>query len=107
MAYTFEKLDGCHFFGIWPEQIEDACTTCEDVLERYGLGSEIDDVYEFAEEHLHELLIGDQTHLSNQICDALFYELKVVLNRNFPDLNVDYYVNGSLDTNFYIEGEPV
>lgn len=106
MAYTYERLDGCHFFGIWPEYIERACTTCEDVLKTYDLENFIDDLYEGAEETLKCYYIGKYDHLSNTICNALFNELAFILRQRRKDLDVDYFVNGD-DTHFYINGEEV
>lgn len=99
-------MSTCTFLGIWPEQIEDAGETADQVCGKYNIDA--DRFWDTVAYHYEHMLLDGHVpydDLSNYICDIIFSELRYELE----DLGVecDYYVNGTLDTSFYIDGEQV
>ena len=94
------------FLGIYPEQIQDADDTVEEVCKMYGIDAD-SQVWDFVEEDFKECIFdGD---LSNMIVYYIFRNLKAALveSGKLDEEQIDWYINGTLDTNFYIDGEQV
>lgn len=85
---------------IYPEMIADAYELCEKILKDYGYTDQ--DFFSYVQQDLDEL---ELKNLSNRLVDIMFNITKDLIKQKKPDEDVDYYVNGTLDTNFYINGE--
>ena len=95
------------FLGIYPEQIQDADETVEYVCKEHGIDSD-SQVWEFVERDFKENIF-DGDDLSDVIVCYIFRNLKAALveSGKFTEEQIDWYINGTLDTNFYIDGEQV
>ena len=95
----------CSYLGIYPKQIEDAGDTLDDVCREFGIDA--DDVWEWVNSEFYELFnIPDFTHFSNGVVGIIFSCLMEALVRKGVDRErLDCYINGVLDTSFYIDGE--
>ena len=94
----------CKYLGIWPEQIEDAGDVLDSACKQRGIDA--DEVWEWVEQEFNERFgISDYNHISNVIVGIIFDCLKEALNNK--GFVCDYYINGTLDTSFYIDGEEV
>lgn len=96
----------CNFLGIRPEQINSAGETADWACEKYNINANrFWDIVVYDYEHM--ILDGQIPcdELSNYICDIIFSEL---LNE-LQDIGIEcsFYINGTLDTHFYIDGEQV
>ena len=85
---------------IYPEMITDAYDLCEDILKDYGVTEQ--EFFEFVQQDLDEFDLKD---LSNRLVRIMFNITRDLIKEKKPDEDVDYYVNGTLDTHFYINGE--
>ena len=93
----------CTWLGIYPEQIEDAGETLDACCKEYGIDA--DEVWDWVLQEFRERYgLPFHDHISNAIVGIIFDCAKEALCRKGVD-DVDYYVNGTLDTNFYIGGE--
>lgn len=83
----------CQFFRIYTDEIEDAAKECEAAMEKLGFTvDEIDDMYDFAKESFED--IGDLSNITNSIISCLFRHTETSIHEKFPNLRVDYYVDG-------------
>lgn len=87
---------------IYPEMITDAYSLCEDILKDYGVTEQ--EFFEFVQQDLDEFDLKD---LSNRLVRMMFNITRDLIKEKKPNEDVDYYVNGTLDTHFYINGEQV
>lgn len=86
-------ITACQFFHIYTEEIEDAAKECEAAMEKLGFTvDEIDDMYDFAKESFED--IGDLSDITNSIISCLFRHTETSIHEKFPNLRVDYYVDG-------------
>lgn len=85
---------------IYPEMITDAYSLCEEILKDYGYTEQ--DFFSYVQQDLDEF---ELTNLSNRLVDMMFNITRDLIEQKKPDEDVDYYVNGTLDTHFYINGE--
>ena len=92
-------VDSCCYYGIYPEEINNADETVGEIVNRYGLS---DDIYEQIEERFHEC--GSLKDITNSLMWAMFSTVSAELDN--MGVENDYYING-LDTHFYINGEEV
>lgn len=98
-------MNNLYWLEIYPEYIDRCLETCEEVLKQYNCDIEfIDDFHELAFENLKQ--IGTFDNITNSIMDAYYMTLQDTLKRIKPELETEYYVNGS-DTQFIINGEEV
>lgn len=86
---------------IYPKMLEDAYSLCEAILT---------EDYEYTEQEFfqmfdQDLKEHDLDNLSNRIVGLMFSLTADLIRQKDPKADVDYYVNGSLDTHFYINGE--
>lgn len=97
----------CTFLGIYAEQIEDAGETLDALCKEHGIDA--DEVWQIIDQDFKEFLnIPDYTNFSDLVTSIIFGNLKDALEkRGFARERIDYYVNGTLDTNFYIDGEVI
>lgn len=86
---------------IYPEMLQDAYALCEAILtEDYGYT--IQQFFRNFDDALKENWLDN---LSNRIVSIMFEITKEMIEQADPNADVDYYINGSLDTHFYINGE--
>lgn len=85
---------------IYPEMLQDAYGLCEEILKDYGYTEQ--DFFQMFNQDMEEHELND---LSNRIVNHMFLLTSDLIKQKDPKADVDYYVNGSLDTHFYINGE--
>ena len=85
---------------IYPQMITDAYELCEEILKDYGYTEK--DFFTYVRQDMDEYGLNN---LSNQLIDIMFNITRDLIKQKKPDEDVDYYVNGTLDTHFYINGE--
>ena len=85
---------------IYPQMIADAYELCEEILKDYGYTEQ--DFFSYVQQDMDEFELKD---LSNRLVGMMFNITKDLIRQKKPDEDVDYYVNGTLDTHFYINGE--
>lgn len=85
---------------IYPEMIVNAYGLCEEILKDYGYTEQ--DFFSYVQQDIDEFKLKD---LSNRLVRMMFNITMNLIKQKKPDEDVDYYVNGSLDTHFYINGE--
>lgn len=97
----------CTYLGIYVRQIEDAGDTVGDVCEKHGIDE--DDVWEFVNNDFYERFsIPDNSHFGNAVTYIIFDCLKDALVQSGIERDrINFYINGSLDTHFYIDNEEV
>ena len=90
-----------NIMDIYPDMLKDEYGLCETILtENYGYSQQ--DFFRNFDSRLKEMGLDN---LSNKLVYAMFEITKeMILDKN-PKADVDYYINGSLDTHFYINGE--
>ena len=86
---------------IYPEMLQDAYELCERILtEDYGYTTQ-----QFFKQFDNELKYMGLGNLSNMLVRIMFDITKYMIKAKDIKADVDYYINGSLDTHFYINGE--
>lgn len=85
---------------IYPQMIADAYELCEEILKDYGYTEQ--DFFSYVQQDMDEFELKD---LSNRLVRMMFNITRDLILQKKPDEDVDYYVNGTLDTHFYINGE--
>lgn len=86
---------------IYPEMLQSAYSLCEAILtENYGYTEQ--EFFQMFNQNLEEHGLDN---LSNRIVGLMFLLTADLIRQKDPKADVDYYVNGSLDTHFYINGE--
>lgn len=85
---------------IYPQMIADAYELCEEILKDYGYTEQ--DFFSYVQQDMDEFELQD---LSNRLVRMMFNITRDLILQKKPDEDVDYYVNGTLDTHFYINGE--
>lgn len=85
---------------IYPEMLTDAYDLCEEILKDYGYTE--NDFFKLFDQDLKEFNLEN---LSNRLVQIMFSITKDLILQKNPKADVDYYINGSLDTHFYIDGE--
>ncbi|MCR5453174.1 MAG: hypothetical protein K6F00_11160 [Lachnospiraceae bacterium] len=89
-----------NIMDIYPEMLQDSYGLCESILMDYGYTEQ--DFFELFNQDLNEL---ELSNLSNRIVSIMFSITADLIKQKNPKVNVDYYVNGTLDTHFIIDGE--
>ena len=87
---------------IYPQMIADAYELCEEILKDYGYTEQ--DFFSYVQQDMDEFELKD---LSNRLVCMMFNITRDLILQKKPDEDVDFYVNGTLDTHFYINGEQV
>ena len=92
----------CNLLGIYPDSIESVGEYCEGICDNFdvdvdGFWSSV--MARFAEEY------GE--NLGNGAIECMFLELENAIGASFESRGVeppefDYYINGGLDSNFYV-----
>lgn len=85
---------------IYPEMLTDAYELCENVLKDYGYSEQ-----QFFKRFDEELKEFELNNISNRLVHIIFDVTEDMILEKDKNANVDYYINGSLDTHFYINGE--
>ena len=85
---------------IYPDMLRDNYELCEEILKDYGYTE--NDFFKLFD---YELAEFDLQNLSNRIVDIMFRVTEDMIKDKDENAEVDYYINGSLDTHFYINGE--
>lgn len=85
---------------IYPEMLQSAYGLCEAILEEYGYTE--NDFFQYFNQDLEEHELND---ISNRLVRIMFLITKDLILQKDPKADVDYYVNGTDDTHFYINGE--
>lgn len=85
---------------IYPQMIADAYELCEEILKDYGYTEQ--DFFSYVQQDMDEF---ELKNLSNRLVRMMFDITTDLILQKKPDEDVDYYVNGTLDTHFYINGE--
>ena len=100
-------MDACRYLGIYERQIEDAADTFDIVCKEFGIdaGKEWSKVDEQFKERFD---IGGWSHFSNAVVEVMFWNLEqALIEKGIDRARIDYYINGELDTGFYIDGEEI
>ena len=86
---------------IYPKMLEDAYSLCEAILtENYGYTEK--EFFQMFDQDLEEHGLDN---LSNKIVGLMFLLTADLIRQKDPKADVDYYVNGCDNTEFYINGE--
>lgn len=85
---------------IYPDMLQDAYGLCESILSDYGYTE--NDFFQYFQQDLEEKELND---ISNRLVQIMFLITSDLIRQKDPKADVDYYINGSLDTHFYINGE--
>lgn len=93
------KVD-VQIMDIYPEMLTDAYELCEEILKDHGYTE--NDFFKLFDQDLKEFGLEN---LSNRLVQIMFSITKDLILQKNPNADVDYYINGSLDTHFYIDGE--
>ena len=94
------KKPNLSIIDIYPEMIQDAYALSESILNDYGYTDQ--DFFRYVQQDLEEFELNN---LSNRIVDIFFNITADLIKQKKPNTKVDYYINGTLDTHFYINGE--
>ena len=94
------KKPNLSIMDIYPEMLQDAYGLCEAILADYGYSEQ-----EFFTYFNQDMKEKELDNLSNRIVDIMFLITFDLIKEKDPNAEVDYYINGSLDTHFYINGE--
>ena len=86
---------------IYPDMLQDAYELCERILtEDYGYS-----MRQFFEQFDNELKFRGLDNLSNRLVEIMFDITATMIGARDIKANVSYYINGTDDTHFYINGE--
>lgn len=86
---------------IYPEMLQSAYGLCEAILtEDYGYTTK--DFFDYFQQDLDEF---ELKNLSDRLVSIMFNITKDLILQKNPKAEVDYYINGTDDTHFYINGE--
>lgn len=86
---------------IYPEMLQSAYSLCEAILtENYGYTEQ-----EFFQMFNQDLEEHELDNLSNRIVGLMFLLTADLIRQKDPKADVDYYINGCDNTDFYINGE--
>ena len=96
-------MSALYLLGIYPMQLEKAMDIVKEACAEHGLND--NDLWHFIWQDMDEYWCTEENHLSNQIVDVMFWNLHRSLKEK--GIESDYYINGGLDTHFYIDGEEV
>lgn len=88
------------YMDIYVDQLDDAYTLAESILKDYGYTEE--DLFEYFNQDMEEQNLNN---LSNRIVGIIFRIVEDLIHKKKPEEEVSYYINGNLDTHFYINGE--
>ena len=94
------------FLGIYPMQLEQAMDTLDAVCREHGIDD--NELWRAIWREMDDRYGTERSSLSNRICGILFDELATALEESgMEKKRIDFYINGGLDTHFYIDGEEV
>ena len=85
---------------IYPEMLQDNYELCEEILKDYGYTEN-----DFFKRFMDKMREDGHNNLSNRLVQLMFFVTEDMIKEKNPNADVDYYINGSLDTHFYIDGE--
>ena len=92
------------FLGIYPMQLEHAMDTIDDICREHGIDD--NELWRQIWRNMDEQYGTERSSLSNQICRTLFDNLAAALEESGMERNrISFYINGGLDTHFYIDDE--
>ena len=98
-------ITNLQYLGIYEDAIDNAINSCEEAMKQMEFNvHDIDTMNEMAVDDLKD--IGDWSDITNSIISAYFSTTKYLINKRYPELDVDYYINCS-DSHFYIGGDEV
>lgn len=89
-----------NIMDIYPDMLQSSYGLCEEILKEYGYSE--NDFFQYFNQDLDE---HELSNLSNRLVDIMFSITADLIRQKNPKADVDYYINGSLDTHFYINGE--
>lgn len=99
-------MSGLNLVGIYPMQLERAIETLGEVCAEHEIDD--DELWRQIWQEMDERYGTKRSHLSNRIVGILFDNLAAALEESGMERNrIDFYINGGLDTHFYIDGEEV
>lgn len=85
---------------IYPDMLIKSYELCEEILKDYGYTEQ--DFFKRFDQSLRE---SELYLLSNRLVRAMFQVTDDMICEKEPNTEISYYINGSLDTHFYINGE--
>lgn len=92
--------------GIYPMQIACAIDTLATVCEEHELND--DELWRQIWQEMDDRWGTEYSSLSNRIVGVLFDNLAAALEESgMEHERINFYINGGLDTHFYIDGEEV
>lgn len=97
-------MDSLSFFGIYPYELDRADHYCQDVLNHSRMFNKVDEVFEDALENFYNTSWDVSTSITNALITCLFDEVKKRIEKKYPNLEVDIYVNG-IDSDIIVNGE--
>ena len=99
-------MSALNLLGIYPMQLEQAASVIADVCDKYELDD--DELWRQIWTDMDERFGTEFSSLSNVITAILFDNLAASLEESGVEKKrIGFYINGGLDTHFYIDGEEV
>lgn len=89
-----------NIMNIYPEMLQDCYGLCEAILKDYGYTEQ-----DFFKRFNEQLTENELQNLSNRLVDTMFDITERMIKQKDSKADVEYYVNGTMDTHFYINGE--
>ena len=96
-------MSALHLLGIYPMQLEKAMDSVKSTCAEYGIDD--DELWQFIWQDMDEFWGTEENHLSNQLVDIMYHNLHQSLKER--GIESSYYINGGLDTHFYIDHKEV
>ncbi len=89
-----------NIMDIYPKMLKECYGLCEAILKDYDYTEQ-----DFFKNFNHNLSKNELQNLSNRLVDVMFDTTENMIKQKDEKADVEYYVNGSMDTHFYINGE--
>lgn len=96
-------MNALNCFGIYEDEINKADEICQDVLCHAGLENRYDEMMNDALDYFYDIQLSCETNITNGLIGCMFNSTRNILMEKYPDLDVDYYVNG-YDSHLYVNG---
>jgi len=89
-----------NIMNIYPEMLQENYGLCEEILKDYGYTEQ-----DFFARFNQQLSENELQNLSNRLVDIMFDITEEMIKQKDTKADIEYYVNGSMDTHFYINGK--
>ena len=96
-------MSALNLLGIYPMQLENASDVIAEACAEQGVND--DELWRSIWQEMDELYGTEHDSLSNRLVGIMFRHLSDALRER--GVQSTYYINGGLDTHFYIDGKEV